>query len=72
MTSEEKYNKRRQWFLDRISKRIFRESNGCSCTTCERITKEGLIISDESHAVYIHDAECISNAESEHKFTYKD
>jgi hypothetical protein len=72
MTPKEKYYKRRQWFLDRIGKRVFRKPNGCSCATCEKITKEGLIIADESHAIYMHDAECISNAENKHKFTYKD
>lgn len=68
MTKEEKeYKERRQWFLDRIGKRVYRESNGCPCDTCKNITKEGLEIYDESHALYLHDCEGMSG-ESEHPF----
>lgn len=74
MTLMEKYKKRQQWFLDRIGKRVFRESNGCPCITCKKNTKNGIIILDEEHAIYMHDMECISNnpKESEHPFKYRD
>jgi hypothetical protein len=74
MTPQEKFKERQQWFLDRIGKRVFRESNGCACDTCKRITKEGLIIRDKIHAIYLCGMEGISNnpIESNHPFKYKD
>lgn len=68
---EKEYQQRRQWFIDRIGKRVFREDVFCQCETCKRISKEGLIINDEMHAIYLHDVECISNAEG-HKLKYRD
>lgn len=66
-------HEREQWFIDRIGKRVFRESNGCKCETCKRITNDGLIIFDEQHASYLCDVEGMSREEnSEHIITYKD
>lgn len=65
---------RKQWFLDRIGKRVYRDSNGCSCEVCKRIRDVGLVILDETHAIYLYDMECISNdpKEFDHPFKYRD
>lgn len=44
-----------QWFLDRIGKTVYRNSNGCSCAVCERVRSEGLVIDDDFHAIYVYD-----------------
>lgn len=48
----------KQWFIDRISTRIFRNplhGNGhCKCKQCEHVTKVGLIIKDKFHAEYLY------------------
>lgn len=48
---------RLQWFIDRIGKRVYRTSNGCGCSTCQRILEEGIMIEDEFQAEYMHDME---------------
>jgi hypothetical protein len=70
----EEYEERKKWLLDRIGKRVFRESNGCTCKTCEAIIKDGIIIKDEMHAIYMLDMESISNSpeESNHPYKYRD
>lgn len=66
-------HERKQWFIDRIGKRVFRETNGCKCETCKRITNEGLVIFDKQHASYLFDVEGMSREEnSNHIITYKD
>ena len=70
--AEENYQKRRQWFLDRIGKRVFRGPASCPCPTCTNVTNEGLIIHDEVHATYLHDIEGISHMDSDHPITYVD
>jgi hypothetical protein len=47
----------RQWFIDRIGKRIYREKNICDCEVCTKVYKEGLIITDEQHANYLYDCQ---------------
>lgn len=49
------YEERRQWFLERIGKVVYRNSNGCGCTVCAEVYREGLLIDDESHASYLND-----------------
>lgn len=44
---------RKQWFLDRIGKRVYRNYDGCDCFTCTKIYRDGLIIEDETHAAYL-------------------
>ena len=70
----QKYEERKKWLLDRIGKRVFRESNGCDCKTCEAIAKDGVVIGNEMHALYMLDMESISNSpeESNHPFKYRD
>lgn len=48
---------RLQWFIDRISKRVFRNPSNCTCDTCNRVVEEGLIINDAFHAEYLYDCE---------------
>jgi len=47
----------KQWFIDRIGKRIYREKNVCSCPVCAKVHEEGLIITDEQHANYLYDCQ---------------
>ena len=49
VTSEEKYKKQLQWFLDRIGKRVFRDSLSYNCESCTCVENNGLIIKDENH-----------------------
>jgi hypothetical protein len=45
----------KQWFIERIGKRIFRENNHCLCAICLDVFENGLIITDEMHAIYLYD-----------------
>ena len=44
-----------KWFTNRISKRVYRDYDGCDCRHCQETVKNGLIISDETHARYMFD-----------------
>ena len=56
------WNERQKWFMDRIGKRVYRNHHDC-CEVCEEIYKNGLIISDATHATYLHDVESEFTAE---------
>lgn len=43
-----------KWFLDRVGKRIYRDDTSCTCGTCKKNNKDGLIVNDEQHAEYLH------------------
>ncbi len=47
----------KQWFIDRIGKRIYRKNNICNCPVCIKVHKEGLIITDKDHAIYLYDCQ---------------
>jgi hypothetical protein len=47
----------KQWFIDRIGKRIYREKNICDCSVCRKVHEKGLIIADEKHAIYLYDCQ---------------
>jgi hypothetical protein len=47
----------KQWFIDRIGKRIYREKNVCSCPVCVKVHEEGLVITSEDHANYLYDCQ---------------
>jgi hypothetical protein len=68
------YEKRKQWFLDRVGKVVYRDGNGCSCSVCERVKDKGVTIVDNMHALYLLDMEGMSNIpeESNHPFKYRD
>lgn len=46
--------KPKQWFLDRIGKRIYRDEETCKCSSCQEFTKEGIIILNDEHAYYLY------------------
>lgn len=52
---------RHQWFIERIGKRVYRNSNGCSCNVCEDIRQNGIKIEDEMHAEYMYQMEGSAN-----------
>jgi hypothetical protein len=43
---------RKQWFLDRIGKRVYRTNFEC-CDHCEKVYQEGIVIIDRIHAYYL-------------------
>lgn len=47
-----------KWFKQRVGQRIFRDEDNCTCDTCKRNAKEGLIVNDEDHAEYLHMIQC--------------
>lgn len=55
--------KSKEWFLDRINKRIYRNSDTCNCDVCDEVYNNGLVISDENHADYVWTGYLISNDE---------
>ena len=42
----------KKWFINRISKRIYRNPVKC-CATCEEVNKNGIVVRDEQHADYL-------------------
>ena len=44
------------WFQSRIGRKVFRNNTFC-CENCDRVYREGLIISDEMHADYLMEME---------------
>jgi hypothetical protein len=49
--------KDKQWFIDRVGKRIFRKNNNCSCPICLDVFENGLVIGSEMHAIYLYDCQ---------------
>jgi hypothetical protein len=47
----------KDWFVERIGERIYRDSNGCDCSVCKSIEIHGLVIHDELHAQYLYDCQ---------------
>lgn len=43
----------KQWFLNRIGKRIYRDDAGCPCFHCKEVFEQGLVIRDDQHADYL-------------------
>jgi hypothetical protein len=54
--------KPREWFIERIGKRIYRNDDGCGCVRCGDAIENGLVVMDETHADYLsmidHDFAC--------------
>lgn len=44
--------KSKQWFIERIGKRIYRDSRTC-CLHCADVGENGLLVCDEQHASYL-------------------
>ena len=71
--AQQQYDIRKQWFIDRIGKRVFRPAGTCECKTCRRIEGEGLVIEDKCHAEYLLDVEgCSGMSEGEMPWRYFD
>lgn len=51
------------WFIDRVGKRIYRDSNKCTCVTCMATTLNGLVIYSTDHAQYVFDSQNESASE---------
>lgn len=62
---------REQWFIDRIGKRIFRNATTCSCSICADVAKNGIIVHDEYHAIYLCDTEA-DYAADDFELNYRD
>jgi hypothetical protein len=45
---------RKQWFVDRIGKRVYRSSVNCQCDSCKNGRINGIMILDYVHAIYLH------------------
>lgn len=52
---------RKQWFLNRIGKTVYRSVVTCGCKSCEGVYSDGITIGDEQHAIYLYDWECITS-----------
>ena len=51
---EKKYLEKKQWFIDRIGKTIYRCDLKCACEVCQS-GKKGILITDYDHACYMND-----------------
>jgi hypothetical protein len=56
--TKDRYDKRKQWFINHIGKRIYRTKNSCQCEICKAVYEHGLFVDDRMQAIYCHDAEC--------------
>lgn len=61
MSNEQEFKERKQWFIDRIGKRIYRNESFCECHICQEVSKNGLVICNIDQAIYLHDVECCSD-----------
>lgn len=60
-----------QWFINRIGKRIYRNDNKCPCRHCKKTLKNGLIVGNKQHAIYLYDCQNEYMAEKI-KLNYRD
>lgn len=56
-------SERERWFISKIGQRLFPNKTSCTCKTCKRIHRKGIIIKDRMHALYVSSAEAESNIE---------
>ncbi len=54
---------RAKWFISMIGKTMYRNKGTCDCNVCQTVYKEGLILDNEHHALYVCDVEAESNCE---------
>ena len=54
MDLEKKYLEQRQWFIDRIGKKVYRCDLKCACEVCQS-GKKGILIEDYDQACYMND-----------------
>jgi len=53
-----KWQCRQAWFKSKVGKRLYRTRGLCTCEPCQRVYRDGLIVTDELHAIYLFDMEC--------------
>jgi glucokinase len=53
----DKYILRERWFKDRVGKVVFRTRDSCHCAVCNDVYKNGIQITNQSHALSLHDCE---------------
>lgn len=46
--------KSKEWFVENIGERVYRDSDDCECATCRDVVKNGLIIANEEHVEYLY------------------
>ena len=46
-----------EFFTTNVGKRIYRDSDGCTCQTCLEVVKNGLVVGSEGHAQYLYDTQ---------------
>ena len=44
-----------KWFIERVGKNVYRDTNGCNCCTCKEAETDGVQIRTKSHAEYMFD-----------------
>lgn len=44
----------KNWFVDRIGKRVFRTKSSCRCEICDAVYRNGLVVKDAMHADYLY------------------
>lgn len=59
------FPKQKEWFIERIGKRIYRDPTTCPCHHCKDISENGLVVGDEQHAGYLADCDMEFGAEGE-------
>lgn len=64
--------KTKEWFIERIGRRVFRDSTGVRCCDkCADIIENGTIITDEDHADYLYNID-IEFAQGGSYLNYRD
>ena len=67
--------KSKDWFIERIGKRIYRDCQNKdhdeNCSTCKRVTEEGIVVQDKMHAWYLSGIDADFGAEGI-KSNYRD
>lgn len=56
---------REQWFSSRVNKRVFRSKTSCDCLMCSNVYKNGLVLSDKNHALYVAETEAMYQMDGE-------
>lgn len=51
-----KLSEREKFFVDRIMQRVYR-NDSCNCEVSQQVYRDGLVIRDKFHAIYLADLE---------------
>jgi hypothetical protein len=58
-----KMSERKQFFIDNIGKRLYRNNTGCDCDVCKFVYENGIIPMSLLEATYLYDIESDFTAE---------